>query len=309
MSGFIIETLNLSRKYGTLTAVDELNLNVPNSSVYGFLGPNGAGKTTTIRMLLGLIRPTQGQVRLFEIPLDRNLSTLLGRVGALVETPSLYPHLTGYENLEITRRLIGAKRERIKLVLSIVKMEQDAHRRVREYSHGMRQRMALALSLLNEPQLLILDEPTNGLDPSGIREMRELVRSLPTEYGITVFLSTHLLGEVEQIATHIGIISKGHLLFQGTLNELQAKRRERISLTVDQPKAAIQVLREAGRMVQSSGNNRLVVFTQGWVGTADINAMLVRKGINVIHLSVEQPSLEDIFLQLTQDQNGELKPQ
>jgi ABC-2 type transport system ATP-binding protein len=309
MSNFVIETLNLSRQYGKLTAVDKINLKVPYSSVYGFLGPNGAGKTTTIRMLLGLIRPTQGQVRLFETPLDRNPITLLGRVGALVETPSLYPHLTGYENLEVTRRLIGAKSEQITRVLSIVKMEQDARRRVREYSHGMRQRLALALALLNEPELLILDEPTNGLDPSGIREMRELIRSFPTKYGITVFLSSHLLSEVEQIATYIGIINKGHLLFQGTLSELQAQRQERISLTVDQPEAAIQILKETGWMVQSSGNNRLAVLSQGRVGTADINTLLVRQGINVVHLSVEQPSLEDIFLQLTQDQDGEWKPQ
>jgi ABC-2 type transport system ATP-binding protein len=176
MLNFTIETLNLSRQYGKLTAVDNLNLKVPFSSVYGFLGPNGAGKTTTIRMLLGLIRPTQGQVQLFETPLENNPITLLGRMGALVESPSLYPHLTGYENLEVTRRLTRAKREQITRVLSIVKMEQDAHRRVREYSHGMRQRLALALALLSEPELLILDEPTNGLDPSGIREMQECKR-------------------------------------------------------------------------------------------------------------------------------------
>ena len=309
MSDFTIETLNLSRQYGKLTAVDELNLKVPYSSVYGFLGPNGAGKTTTIRMLLGLIRPTQGQVRLFETPLDKNPITLLERVGALVETPSLYPHLTGYENLEVTRRLIGAKREQIARALSVVKMEQAAHRRVREYSHGMRQRLALALALLSEPELLILDEPTNGLDPSGIREMRELICSFPTQYGITVFLSSHLLSEVEQMATHIGIINKGCLLFQGTLSELQAKRQERISLTVDQSETAIQILKKAGWTTQPSGSNRLTVFADGDDVAANINTLLVRQGINVVHLSVEQPSLEDIFLQLTQDQNGEGRPQ
>src|SRR5262245_58240224 len=226
MQKHAIETRRLTRRFGTQLAVDDLNLSAPEAGVYGFLGPNGAGKTTTIRMLLGLIRPDAGEVWLFGAPLAANRQSLMRRVGALVEVPSLYPHLTGRENLEVTRRLLGGPRELIDRALDIVKLTADSHRRVREYSLGMRQRLGLALALLNKPELLILDEPTNGSDPAGIHEMRDLIRRLPAEFGITVFLSSHLLSEVEQIAGHIGIIHQGRLLFQGTLPELQAQRRE-----------------------------------------------------------------------------------
>src|SRR5215207_6839601 len=222
----LIETCGLTRRFGDRVAVDKLNLSVPAADVYGFLGPNGAGKTTAIRMLLGLIRPNAGEVRLFGVHVDRrNRASLMRRVGALVESPSLYPHLTGRENLEVTRRLLGSPRNLIEVALDTIKLTKDADRRVREYSLGMRQRLGLALALLNNPKLLILDEPTNGLDPAGIHEMRDLIRRLPEEFGVTVFLSSHLLGEVEQIATHIGIINEGHLLFQGALAELQSKQQ------------------------------------------------------------------------------------
>jgi lantibiotic transport system ATP-binding protein len=176
MQKYVIETRGLTRRFGAQLAVNDLNLLVPEAGVYGFLGPNGAGKTTAIRMLLGLIRPNVGEVRLFGLPLAANLRSLMRRVGALVETPSLYPHLTGRENLEVTRRLLAAPRELIDCALESTKLTENAHRRVREYSLGMRQRLGLALALLNKPELLILDEPTNGLDPAGIQEMRELIR-------------------------------------------------------------------------------------------------------------------------------------
>jgi len=218
---YLIETRGLSRRFGAQVAVDDLNLLVPAAGVYGFLGPNGAGKTTAIRMLLGLIRPDAGEVCLFGQPLRSNHRALMSRVGALVEAPSLYPHLTGRENLEVTRRLLGSPPKLIDVALDTIRLMRDADRRVREYSLGMRQRLGLALALLNKPQLLILDEPTNGLDPAGIHEMRDLIRRLPDEFGVTVFLSSHLLSEVEQIASHIGIIHESKLLFQGTLAELQ----------------------------------------------------------------------------------------
>src|SRR5262245_29498458 len=219
MQKHAIETSGLTRRFGSQLAVDDLNLLVPAAGVYGFLGPNGAGKTTAIRMLLGLIRPDAGEVRLFGQSLKANHRALMSRVGALVEAPSLYPHLTGRENLEVTRRLLGSPRNRIDRALETIKLTRDANRRVREYSLGMRQRLGLALALLNQPELLILDEPTNGLDPAGIHEMRDLLCRLPAELGLTVFLSSHLLSEVEQIASHIGIIQARRLLFQGTLTE------------------------------------------------------------------------------------------
>jgi ABC-2 type transport system ATP-binding protein len=283
-----------------VVAVDGVDLCVLPKSVYGFLGPNGAGKTTTIRMLLGLIRPDSGEVRVFGQSIVRNRLAVLQRVGALVEAPSLYPHLTGRENLEATRRLTGAWPEQIDRVLEIVKLEQDADRVVRGYSTGMRQRLGIALALLNEPDLLILDEPTNGLDPAGIREMRDLMTRLPQEQNITVFLSSHLLSEVEQVATHIGIINQGRMLFQGTLEDLHARRREQVSLGVNRWSEAIEVLTRAGWSPRLNGNHCLHIPIKRRDEPARLNALLVGQGFAVDHLSVDQPSLEDIFLELTQ---------
>ncbi|HEX8283046.1 MAG TPA: ABC transporter ATP-binding protein [Pyrinomonadaceae bacterium] len=299
MPGFLIETRGLTRRFGARLAVDDLNLRAPEAGVYGFLGPNGAGKTTAIRMLLGLIRPDAGEVHLFGAPLAANRQTLMRRVGALVEAPSLYPHLTGRENLEVTRRMLGAPRALIDRALDIVKLTQDARRRVREYSLGMRQRLGLALALLNEPELLILDEPTNGLDPAGIHEMRDLLRRLPAEYGVTVFLSSHLLGEVEQTASHIGIIHEGRLLFQGTLSELQSEHRAQLTLGVNQSEQAINCLTAAGWGVHARADGMLSVSATTFEDAVRINNLLVGRRLEVFHLAPAQVSLEDIFLTLT----------
>jgi ABC-type multidrug transport system ATPase subunit len=299
MQKHAIETCGLTRRFGTQLAVDDLNLLAPEAGVYGFLGPNGAGKTTTIRMLLGLIRPDAGEVRLFGAPLAAARRPLTSMVGALVETPSLYPHLTGRENLEVTRRLLGAPRGLIDDALDIVKLAQDAHRRVREYSMGMRQRLGLALALLNKPRMLIMDEPTNGLDPAGIHEVRDLIRRLPAEFGATVFLSSHLLSEVEQIASHIGIIHQGKLLFQGTLAELQAQRREHLTIGVNQPELAMRCLTAAGWSAQSREDGLLAVYAATHDAAARINSLLVSQGFEVFHIALAQASLEDIFLALT----------
>lgn len=299
MQKIAIETSGLTRRFGTQLAVNEVNLQVPEAAVYGFLGPNGAGKTTTIRMLLGLIRPNAGEVKLFGESFAENRLKLLQRVGALVETPSLYPHLTGRENLEVTRRLLGAKRELIDRALGIVKLTADAHRRVREYSLGMRQRLSLALALLNNPDLLILDEPANGLDPAGIHEMRDLIRRLASEFGITIFLSSHLLSEVEQVANHIGIIHQGKLLFQGTLAELQAERHEHLTVGVTQPDQAAKCLTAAGWQVQRGEDGLLNVAATTREAAASINSLLVGQRLDVFHIAQAQASLEDIFLNLT----------
>lgn len=300
----VIETRALTRRFGKQLAVDTLNLSVPEGGVYGFLGPNGAGKTTAIRMLLGLIRPNAGEVRLFGQPLLANRYSLMQRVGALVETPSLYPHLTGRENLEVTRRLLGAPRELIDLALETVRLTKDANRRVREYSLGMRQRIGLALALLNKPTLLILDEPTNGLDPAGIHEMRDLIRHLPGESGMTVFLSSHLLSEVEQIASHIGIINEGRLLFQGPLAELQAKQQTELTVGVKQLDQAIDCLERAGWTVQRRADKLLSVMAHSSEDAARINSLLVEHCLDVFHLALAQASLEDIFLTLTRGQTA-----
>ena len=298
-NNYLIETRGLTRRFGSQLAVDELNLLVPAAGVYGFLGPNGAGKTTAIRMLLGLIRPNAGEVRLFGESLNGNQQLLMRRVGALVEAPSLYPHLTGRENLEVTRRLLGSDRNLIGLALATVKLTKDADRRVREYSLGMRQRLGLALALLNKPDLLILDEPTNGLDPAGIHEMRDLIRRLPEEFGVTVFLSSHLLGEVEQIATHIGIIHEGQLLFQGALAELQSEQQTRLMVGVKQVHEATEFLVNTGWSVQRCVDDLLSVSTKAPDDAMRINKLLVDRGVDVFHLAVSQQSLENIFLNLT----------
>lgn len=300
MTNYLIETHGLTRRFGARIAVDDLNLSVPAAGVYGFLGPNGAGKTTAIRMLLGLIRPNDGEVRLFGVQAGSgNRASLMRRVGALVESPSLYPHLTGHENLEVTRRMLGAPRNLIDLALETVKLTTDAARRVREYSLGMRQRLGLALALLNKPELLILDEPTNGLDPAGIHEMRALIRRLPDEFGVTVFLSSHLLSEVEQIAGHIGIIHEGKLLFQGPLSELQTKQQTRLIVGVKQLDAAISCLTKAGLNVERSVDGMLGIAAKTSEDAIRINHLLLDHRVDVFHIALAQPSLEDIFLTLT----------
>nr|PZN49737.1 MAG: bacitracin ABC transporter ATP-binding protein [Chloroflexota bacterium] len=299
MQSLAIETHQLSRRFGSITAVNDVNLAVRRGAVYGFLGPNGAGKTTTIRMLLGLIQPNAGRICLLDKPLRRNDRSPLRRVGALVEAPSLYGHLTGRENLEVTRRLLGAPREQISRVLDIVRLQDVADRRVSQYSLGMKQRLALALTLLGEPELLILDEPTNGLDPAGIHEIRDLIREFPRRYGITVFLSSHLLSEVEQVADAIGIIHRGRLMFQGSLDELRALREPHLAVGVDQTEAALGLLREAGYVVQGSPNGVIHVDANNATDAAELNRYLVTRGVAVHHLSLQQRSLEDIFLSLT----------
>ena len=299
MTDYAIETMSLSRRFGDIIAVDQLDLYVPQGSIYGFLGPNGSGKTTTIRMLIGLIRADEGKVRIFNLPLEKQRLAALEQIGALVELPSLYPHLTGWENLELTRRLVNVNPSHIPRVLDIVDLRADAKRLVRGYSLGMRQRLALALALLREPKLLILDEPTNGLDPAGIYEMRTLIRNLPTEHGMTVFISSHLLSEVEQMATDVGIIHAGKLLFQGSLSELQAQQREQIVIETNKPEEAIQILHAAGWAVTARQDGRLVLADYPTTKAAQINATLVHAGLDVFALHHTHPSLEEMFLNFT----------
>jgi len=302
----VIETSGLRRRFGSLTAVDNLNLKVPRGNVFGFLGPNGAGKTTTIRMLLGLIRPDAGCVSLFGSDAGHDRGSLLGRIGALVETPSLYAHLSGRENLEVTRRLRGLERGCIDRSLQTIGLASAADRRVSGYSQGMKQRLALGLALLGEPELLILDEPTNGLDPAGIREIRHFIRSLPREHGITVFLSSHLLNEVEQVADSIAIIRHGRLLFQGPLADLQARRKEHIHVRVDNRDKAMVLVRGLGYDGAAfGGDGTVVVPASGDREAASINSSLVGHGVRVYGLKQVQPSLEDLFLSLTHEPQGE----
>jgi lantibiotic transport system ATP-binding protein len=288
----------ICKSYGKLVAVQRLDLTVPPRSVYGFLGPNGAGKSTTIRIMLGLQRPTRGSVLLFGRPLEKERVSLLRRCGSLVESPSLYPHLTGRENLEVHRALAGLPKTTIEETLASVDLTADAERPVHSYSSGMKQRLGIAQALLGNPELLILDEPTNALDPAGIHEVRGLIRDLPQRRGVTVFLSSHLLGEVEQIASHIAIISRGEVKFEGTRSDLSMRNREKIVVEVDQPERAENLLTSIGHQVTRDGCQISVAVGEG-ADPAHINALLVQAGIAVSRLSRQQPALEDFFLEIT----------
>ena len=218
----IIETRNLCKRYGTVMRVTNLALQVPEGSIYGFLGPNGAGKSTTLKMILGLVRPTQGEIQVFGQPMNRsNRIAVLRQVGSLIESPSYYGHLTGEENLRIVQTLRGLPPKAIREVLEIVRLEGQRGKKVCHYSLGMKQRLGIAQALLHQPKIMILDEPTNGLDPSGIHEIRNLVKSLPDLYDCTVLISSHMLSEIELIADDIGILNHGRLLFEGSMNNLR----------------------------------------------------------------------------------------
>lgn len=285
---------NLKKRYGTGWAVRNVNLSVHSGEVYGFLGPNGAGKTTTIRALLGLIRPTAGSVTLFGHRRDANTAA---RVGALVESPSAYAHLTARENLEVTRRMIGAPRAQIEEMLDLVGLAADADRPVRGFSLGMKGRLGLALALVGQPELLILDEPTNGLDPAGIREVRELITTLPAR-GVTVMVSSHLLAEIELMATHVGIITGGRMVFEGPLSALREHATPRLIISADPPRQAQAVLEGLGFAAHLNVDGTLEIATEP-ADAAQLNAALVHAGINVHRLEPTRASLEELFLKLT----------
>jgi len=293
----VISTAAITKLFRAKTAVRDVSLQVEAGSVYAFLGPNGAGKSTTIRMLLGLIQPSCGEIAMFGLDLRRHRGDILARTGSLVESPSVYEHLSARENLEIPRRILNAPRSDIDRVLQIVGLESVSRRLVGGFSLGMKQRLGLAQALLGKRELLILDEPTNGLDPAGIQEMRSLIRRLPAEHGVTVFLSSHLLNEVEQMATHVGMLSQGELVFQGTVGELEGLRRSRLRIGVSEMEPASALLNSNGWSVQPADGYLMATDTSA---VAAMNRTLVQAGFHVHHLAVETVSLEEVFLKMTQ---------
>jgi ABC-type multidrug transport system ATPase subunit len=292
-----IESRGLTRNFGSCTAVSGLELRVPRGIIYGFLGPNGAGKTTTIRLLLGLLRPTSGTVLLNGELLTQERRELMRGIGALVETPSLYPHLTGQENLEVTRRILKLPRSRVADALALSGLTANANRVVRTYSLGMRQRLGLALAWLAEPSLIMLDEPANGLDPAGIRELRGHLQQLARDHNVTIFLSSHVLNEVEQVADYIGIINRGQLLFQGKLQELQ-RYQAPLTVVADRGFDAAALLKANGWMVLKESENLLEVQISLDADIAAINRCLLDNGLHVYRLERRQETLEDLFLRM-----------
>lgn len=300
MKELVIESICLTKKYDNKSVVNRLKLEVPEGSVYAFVGPNGAGKTTTIRMMLGLIKSDEGWVRYFGEDFSPSKRWLLKNVGSLVEEPSLYPHLTGAENLEVDRRLLDLDKKNIDRVLNTVGLEKAGKKLVKKYSLGMRQRLGIAKALLSNPKILILDEPTNGLDPVGIKEVRNLLKELTSSQGVTVFISSHLLLEVEQTATHIGIIDNGRLRFQGSLEELNSMKGNYIRIGVDKPEKAVNVLKRAGCSVAIKKAKELLVTTCENENTAtNLNKLLLESGIGVFKLESNKSNLEEVFMSIT----------
>jgi len=298
----VIETKSLCKQYGTRMAVDHVELHVPQGCVYGFIGPNGAGKSTTMKMLLGLIHPTSGSVRLLGQPLTRESRlALLRQTGSLIESPAGYLHLTAQENLEIVADLKDVPHKDIGRVLDIVHLTQDRNRRVGQYSLGMKQRLGIAMALLGSPKLLILDEPTNGLDPAGIQEMRALIRNMPAATGATVLISSHLLGEMEQMVEQVGIIDHGHILFEGPLTELQRHSRGNVTLRLLDPAKAAPILRANGLTAHSDSCVVTLPPLQDAL-LADLVQKLAACGAGVVELTPRTKTLEEIFLTLTSEE-------
>ncbi|MEU3418107.1 ABC transporter ATP-binding protein [Streptomyces murinus] len=299
----VIATRGLTKRYrGGQLAVDGLDLTVPAGSVFGFLGPNGSGKTTTIRMLMGLIEPTSGTARVLGLPMPRAARTVLPQVGALIEGPAPYGHLSGRDNLlrldaadpTADPRTRGA---RVAAALERVGLAAAAGKRAKAYSLGMKQRLGLAAALLRPRRLLVLDEPTNGLDPQGMREIRTLIRELAAD-GSTVFLSSHLLDEIEQVCTHVAVMARGRLLAQGAMADLAAGARDRLVVTTPDPAEAVRVLKEQGAAEVTADGDR-VTGEPPDRDLAEVNAALVAAGVRVRGFTLRRASLEDSFVALT----------
>ena len=295
----IIETHDLCKQYGNALRVAHLDLKVPEGSVYGFLGPNGAGKSTTLKMILGLVHPTAGNIQVLGQQMDgKNRLPVLRQVGSLIESPSYYGHLTGEENLRIVQTLRDVPEKNIREVLQIVRLDGQRGKKLAHYSLGMKQRLGLAAALLGYPKLLILDEPTNGLDPAGIQEMRELICSLPERFGMTVVVSSHLLSEIDQMADHVAIIREGELVFQDTLESLHGRSHHHLALRTTNNAVAQAVLQEKSVPCQEEEGSLLLPILSDEIA-AQLTRLLGARNLGVIRLEERQKSLEDIFLELT----------
>ena len=295
----IIETHDLCKQYGNTLRVAHLDLDVPEGSIYGFLGPNGAGKSTTLKMILGLVRPTAGNIKVLGKKMDgANRLSILRQVGSLIESPSYYGHLTGEENLRIIQTLRGVPERNIREVLQIVRLDGQRGKKVAHYSLGMKQRLGLAAALLGYPKLLILDEPTNGLDPAGIQEMRELICSLPERFGMTVVVSSHLLSEIDQMADHVSIIREGELVFQDTLEALHGHSRHHLALRTTNNAVARSLLAEKSVPCQEEEGYLILPILADELA-AQLTRFLADNRLGVVRLEERQKSLEDIFLELT----------
>ena len=296
----VIDTQGLSFNFGNQQVVRSLSLQVPEGSIYGFLGPNGAGKTTTIKLLLNLLQTGEGSIRIFEKDLHSHRIEILSQIGSLIEQPAIYAHLTGRENLMNRALLLQVPESRVDEMLGLVHLKEAANKKAGKYSLGMKQRLGIALALLPDPKLLILDEPTNGLDPNGIIEIRELLIRLVSQYKKTVFVSSHLLAEVERMATHVGIIDRGELLFQGSIKDLEAISQPQVQVEVEGTVEAANFLKKQGFTVNDISDDHVTLPFTSKIQMSEINALLNRNNYRVYSIHKIHKDLEKLFLDITQ---------
>lgn len=299
-----IQTHNLSFRFTAHEQVlNDISLNVPQGSIFGFIGPNGAGKTTTLKLITGLLCVQQGSVNIFGKPFETDRVEILKKTGTLIEAPSFYSHLSAFENLNLLQKVYQCPKTRIREVLETVNLAHTGKKKAGKFSFGMKQRLSIAIALLHKPELLILDEPTNGLDPQGIVEMRELLKKLNTEQGITILISSHLLSEIEKFVTHVGIINKGKLLFQDTLESLQKKQKQSAFIrfeTSDSNRTAEVFTQNGQHPVKENGF--IEIPNTGREVTARLNQLLVSSGVEVYQITTVRNDLETIFMDLTKEE-------
>ena len=296
----LIETKGLCKSYGGTLRVKDLHMAVPEGSIYGFLGPNGAGKSTTLKMILGLAHPTGGEIDVFGKRMnEKNRLDILQHIGSLIESPSYYGHLTGEENLKILQTLRNVPEDNIREALDIVRLTSQKDKKVAHYSLGMKQRLGLAAALLAHPRLLILDEPTNGLDPAGIQEMRELICDLPRRFGMTVVVSSHLLSEIDQMATHVGVIADGALVYQNTIERLHEKSEHHLAMRTLNNAMAQAILTRHG-VANEVRDREIILPPLEDAKIAQCVTLLADSSIGVTRIEERRKNLEDIFLELTE---------
>lgn len=300
MTTYCLQTHTLSHQFSKAeTIIKKVSLKVPEGAIYGFLGPNGAGKTTTLRLILGLLKKQHGDITIFGLPFAENRIAILQKIGSLIESPSLYAHLTATENLLLLQKIYQCPEARIVEVLTLVGLSGTGNKKTGQFSLGMKQRLSIAIALLHNPSLLILDEPTNGLDPNGIIEIRELLKKLNRDFKITIIISSHLLGEIEKLVTHVGIINKGEIMFQGTLQELKDKQHETTALLIETDNIAKTQQVISGQQLSAEiQNGKILVSVSDKEKIAALNHELVKNDIRVYEMGVLKNDLENIFIDL-----------
>ena len=301
----IIQLKNLRKEYKDLRTVDLENLSVFEGEIYGFLGPNGAGKSTTMKMILSLVKPTSGSIKVDGKSINDN-DSYLDCIGSMIEEPSYYPNLTAFENLLVFQKMVKFNKDNISSVLKMVGLDDEKNRKklVKEYSLGMKQRLALAFALVKEPKILLLDEPTNGLDPAGIHEIRELIIRLAKKEGLTIFISSHILSEIEQVADRVGIINHGQLVYEGNIEDIKSNKWVDIQGEFSHGDIVKDILNQNSNItIRNVSSNQLILGDITNLEISELLGVLVNRGYPIYHISKERESLEEIFLELTEDSN------